>query len=91
MPADAVTAAWIGQDGQDWTGPGPAVGPDGVQDAHIALGNLSAGVAVTVGRHQSRPGSWVFGINPGLFWNAELIHHADDPTRPTSSSAPAAT
>src|SRR5262245_39746033 len=37
LPAGALQARWLGQDRQDRTGPGPAVGPDGLQDARIRL------------------------------------------------------
>src|SRR5690242_5928142 len=40
MPAGALQARWLGQAGQDRTGPGPSVGPDGLQDARIHLGAL---------------------------------------------------
>lgn len=46
MPAASLKAQWLGQDGQDWTGPGPSVGPDGFQDAHLVLTNLSPKVEV---------------------------------------------
>ena len=32
---------WVGQDGQDRTGAGPNVGPDGFEDAHLTLAKLS--------------------------------------------------
>jgi hypothetical protein len=75
-------ARWIGQDGQDWTGIGPSVGPDGLQDVHLALSKLAAGVAVKVihieGSGKTR---WEFGMNPKLLSNAELIRDAKDPSR----------
>ena len=49
------TARWVGQDGQDWTGAGPSVGPDGLQDVHIQLSDLPAGVAVKAARWRPRP------------------------------------
>ena len=83
MPGTESTAAWINQDGQDWTGPSPAVGPDGIQDTHIALGNLSACVGVGIQSVAiTGPGvAWNSGINPGKFWNAEAIPHPNDPTK----------
>ena len=45
MPSAALAARWIGQDRQDWAGPGPSVGPDGLQDVRIHLSKLSAKVA----------------------------------------------
>ncbi len=41
MPGAVLAASWVGQDGQDWTGSGPSVGPDGFQDIHIRLSGLS--------------------------------------------------
>ena len=74
-------ARWIGQDGQDWTGLGPSVGPDGLQDAHIALSKLAAGVAVKAIRIEgSGKMRWEFGMNPRLLSNAELIRDAKNPS-----------
>ena len=73
-------ARWIGQDGQDWTGLGPSVGPDGLQDVHIALSKLEPGVAVKAVRIEGAGKiRWEFGKNPRLLSNAELIRDAKGP------------
>ncbi|MHC5541810.1 hypothetical protein ACYOEI_26630, partial [Singulisphaera rosea] len=41
MPDSKLSVQWLGQDGQDWTGPGLAAGPDGYQDLHLAISNIS--------------------------------------------------
>jgi hypothetical protein len=82
MPSYGVTATWIGQDGQDWTGPGPDVGPDGIQDVHLALGNLPTNVAIASVTVSDPFGeTWQSGLDRGLFWNAEVIPNTSDPTR----------
>ena len=82
MPADAVAAAWLGQDGHDLTGPGPDVGPDGIQDAHVALSNLFPGSPLTSVTVTAPSGAaWTFGDNPSLNGNAELVTNSADPTR----------
>jgi hypothetical protein len=75
-------AHWVGQDGQDWTGPGPSVGPDGLQDVHIRLDGLAAGLAIKAIRIEAPgPVRWESGTNPRLFRNAELICDARIPGR----------
>ncbi len=74
MPADAMALGWDGQDGHDLAGDGPDVGPDGIQDAHVTLGNLQAGSAIVSATLTSSSGqSWSFGTNPALRENAELV------------------
>lgn len=82
MPSARASVQWVGQDGQDLTGPGPAVGPDGIQDVHLTLTNLSSkfGVASLDVRSESGA-SWSAGTNPGSAWNAELQKQAADPTK----------
>ena len=82
MPAAEASVQWVGQDGQDQAGPGPAVGPDGIQDVHLALANLSSkfGVASLTVKAASGAG-WSYGTNAGLLLNAELIKQAGDPTK----------
>ncbi len=77
-----LQARWIGQDGQDWTGPGPSVGPDGLQDVHIQLTGLAAKVGVKAIRIEG-PGSsrWEFGKNPTLNSNAEFVRDAKNQAR----------
>ena len=75
-------ARWIGQDGQDWTGIGPAVGPDGLEDVHLALSKLTAGVAVKAIRIEgSGKTRWEYGKNTKLLANAELVRDTKDPSR----------
>jgi hypothetical protein len=82
MPGDSVQIAWIGQDGPDKVGRGPAVGPDGIQDVHLALTNLTRTVPIEAVRIDGPPGiAWAAGRNPEGVWNAQLDRHGDDPTR----------
>ncbi len=82
MPGKGVNLQWLGQDGQDWTSPDPAVGPDGFQDADIGLTQLSATVPVQSATLTSSEGaSWAFGTNPNLLPDAELIQDPSDPTQ----------
>jgi hypothetical protein len=79
--AARFTARWVGQDGQDWTGAGPSVGPDGLQDVHIQLSDLPAGVVVKAARVEAPAGAvWESGTNPRLLPNAELIRDAKKPS-----------
>jgi hypothetical protein len=82
MPSYTVNVAWNGQNGQDLTGPSPDVGPDGVQDVDLALGNLNAKTAVSAITVSTPSGlGWAFGTNPNLLWNAELVRSTADPSR----------
>jgi len=77
-----LAARWIGQDRQDWTGPGPCVGPDGLQDARIHFSNVAAKSAIKALRIECPSGSrWEFGSNPKLLGNAELIRDSKDPSQ----------
>jgi hypothetical protein len=79
MPNAALQAQWVGQDRHDAVGPGPSVGPDGVQDARIRLARLGVKVAVKAIRIDGPGGTrWEFGTNPLLLPNAELIRNAKD-------------
>ena len=74
-----VKARWVGQDGQDRAGPGPAVGPDGLQDAVIALENLATGVGVEAVTVKAPGGaSWESGLNPDARPSAELVREGED-------------
>src|SRR5262245_47237881 len=46
MPGAAIQARWVGQDRQDRVGPGPSVGPDGLQDLRIRLSGVSTKVTL---------------------------------------------
>src|SRR6185437_7861134 len=62
MGGAVLEALWIGQDRRDRTGPGPAVGPDGFQDAHLALSGLSPKVEIKSIVVEGPGGSaWRFG------------------------------
>jgi hypothetical protein len=82
MPQAAVQASWIGQDGSDLVGIGPSVGPDGLQDLHLALSNLSPSVAIASATLSGPAGlDWQSGVNLAGDSNAELIRNSADPTR----------
>ena len=79
MPAAALQAHWVGQDKHDLTGPGPSVGPDGIQDARIRLSKLGVKVPIQSIRIDSPSSAhWEFGGNPQLYPNAELIRDLKD-------------
>lgn len=81
MAHAAVQVAWVGQDGRDLVGDGPAVGPDNVQDVHLAVSNLSAGVPVLAAKLTGPGGlAWEVGLNPGGNSNAELVRASDAST-----------
>ncbi len=82
MAGKGLKARWMGQVGQDRAGPGPSVGPDGIQDVQIALENLSPKIEVqAVGIQAPGGGLWQFGVNPKAHPNAELIRRGDDPSK----------
>lgn len=82
MPADAVASRWLGQDGHDLTGPGAAVGPDGIQDAHLTFSHLFPGTAVSAVTVVDAAGhGWESGLNPSSRDNAEFVRDASDPTK----------
>ena len=81
MPSAAAKLGWIGQDGQDVVGPGPAVGPDGFQDVHLTLSNLLPAVPISALTLTSSAGlAWAYGTNPAGLNNALLTRHPDDST-----------
>ena len=78
-PGRGLSAQWLGQDGNDWTGNGPSVGPDGIQDFHLKVSNISTGGTVSSLVLTANPGtssalSWQFGTNPQGYSNAELLN-----------------
>jgi hypothetical protein len=77
-PGAGVEARWLGQDGQDRTGPGPGVGPDGFEDVHIALTRLSAKAEIKA-VDVTGPGglAWHSGVNPKGLPGAELARQED--------------
>ncbi len=81
MPHAALQVAWAGQDGSDQAGHGPAVGPDGFQDVHLILSNLSAEIGVESIIVGGPPGvSWRYGTNREALTNAEMIRRTNDPS-----------
>lgn len=81
MPADALKATWIGQDGHDYTGPYSAVGPDGLQDVHVVLSQLFPASAVTSVTVTPASGvGWAFGTNPSALDNAEFMPSSSNPS-----------
>jgi hypothetical protein len=82
MPGAGLVARWVGQDRQDWTGPGPSVGPDGLQDVHIVLGRLGPLSSLKGIRIEGPAGArWESGTNPKLASNAELVRDEKEPFR----------
>lgn len=82
MPSSRLEARWVGQDRRDLVGPGPNAGPDGVQDAHIALGRLAARADVRSILIEGPGGQrWQFGPNPEALPRAELVRQPGDPAR----------
>ena len=78
-PGRELSAQWLGQDGNDWTGNGPSVGPDGIPDFHLKVSNISAGATVSSLVLTANPGtssalSWQFGTNPQGYSNAEFLN-----------------
>jgi hypothetical protein len=73
---------WVGQDRHDLTGPGPSVGPDGLQDVHLELTNLGPKAELRAVALEG-PGKteWQSGLNPRGASNAELVRNPADPTR----------
>lgn len=82
MPGTGVSASWLGQDGVDLTGPTPGVGPDGRQDAHVALARLYTGSPVAgVALTDASGRGWASGVNPGVLNNAEFRPNPGDPSK----------
>lgn len=82
MPSAAVQVQWVGQDGGDRVGFGPSVGPDGLQDLHLVLSNLSPTVGIDSVTLNGPPGmAWTTGVNPRALSSAELVRRGDDPSK----------
>lgn len=86
-----LAAAWVGQQGSDFVGLGPNVGPDGFIDAEISLSGLKPGAAVASIRIDAAGGaSWEFGKNHGAVNNAEFVANSSDSTAGVLYIGPAA-
>ena len=78
--AAALKAAWRGQDGYDAVGPGPEVGPDGLQDVRLRLSGVSEKIPIKAIRIDGPAGAaWESGVNPRLF---PLAEYWSDPKKP---------
>ena len=64
---------------QDRTGPGVGVGPDGLEDAHIAISKLAPKAEIKeVAVKLANGPTWRSGLNPQGGLNAEFVRHRDD-------------
>ncbi len=82
MPGARVAATWVGQEGHDWTGPGPAVGPDGFEDARIEIAGLATQQDLKSISLESPDGAgWEYGLNTARRSNAELMRESEDRSR----------
>jgi len=82
MPAEAMTARWVGQERTDHAGSGPGVGPDGFRDVRVALARLTPRTRlVSILVEDSTAARWAFGINREGHPNAEFFTDAKDPTQ----------
>lgn len=90
MPQATLAARWVGQDGHDLTGRGPAAGPDGFQDARIDLQGLSRLLEIrSIGLDDGGTGRWECGPNRDRVSNAELVWDARDRSKASLFFSPA--
>ena len=83
-PGLGVEAKWMLPDGHDRTGASVGVGPDGLEDARLAITKLPPKAEikeVAVIKPGSKGASWRSGLNPQGAWGAEFVRNRDDPTR----------
>lgn len=82
MPEVSLAARWKGPDGTDRVSPGPAVGPDGIEDSAIELARLDPDAEVRELTVVAERGpSWSFGPNPEGLHDAMFVRSEDDRTR----------
>lgn len=82
VPGPELIARWVGQDGADRVGLGPAVGPDGRHDVRIALENLAAKQEIKeVAIDLAGATGWRSGPNPEGRDNAEIVRQAASPAK----------
>ncbi len=80
--AAAMSVQWVGQVARDRTGPGPAVGPDGLQDVQLRLERLSPKAEIRTITLDAPGGlAWRYGTNPEAKPNAEFLRDPKDPSR----------
>jgi len=75
MTGAAARVSWNGQqEGKDWTGPDPGVGPDGIVDDEVTLANLTAFPInyVTITGPAGSGLAWESGLNPDGYAHAEM-------------------
>ena len=81
-PRAGIEVKWLGLDGQDRTGAGPSVGPNGFEDAHLTLSKLSAKAEIKSVEVTGSGGlAWHSGLNLKALASAELIRNPNDKTR----------
>jgi len=83
-PGLGVEAKWMTPAGHDRTGLGVGVGPDGLEDAQLAIGKLRPKAEikeVSVGLAGASGAKWRSGLNPQGASSAEFVRRGDDPTR----------
>jgi hypothetical protein len=77
-PGTGIEAKWLGQDGQDRTGGGLGVGPDGFEDVHLGLSKLSSKAEIKAVEVTAPGGlTWHAGLNPKGLPGAELTRQED--------------
>lgn len=82
MPGAGMAVRWVGQERADHTGTGPAVGPDGLQDARLNLSKLAGHDPVRSVLVEAPNGPrWESGSNPRGHNNAEFVADGKDPSQ----------
>jgi hypothetical protein len=77
----AMAVKWVGQDRHDHAGPGPSVGPDGLQDVRLDLSKLAPKDKVSSILIEDASGTkWSFGPNPEGYPNAEFLRNDKAPS-----------
>ena len=81
-----VAVTWIGQDGVDLVGTDASVGPDGVQDIHVQLSQLTGGTPRSILVQGPKGFQWAYGPNLTGAANAEFFAPGDFYLNPTIRS-----
>ena len=77
----AMAVKWVGQDRQDHAGPGPSVGPDGLQDVRLDVSKLAPKDKVSSILIEDASGArWSFGPNHEGYPNAEFLRNDKVPS-----------